>query len=68
MKLASQLGSALDTLTLGEIDQQILVVKLDRPEVSNAISTTMGQEIIRVFGALEAVPTLYRCVILTGAG
>jgi enoyl-CoA hydratase/carnithine racemase len=68
LKLASQLVGALDTLTLEEIDQQILVVKLDRPEVSNAISTTMGEEIIRVFGALEANPALYRCVILTGAG
>ncbi|MDR5774138.1 MULTISPECIES: enoyl-CoA hydratase-related protein [unclassified Caballeronia] len=68
MKLASQLGGALDTLSLEDIDQQILVVTLNRPNVSNAISTTMGQEIIRVFGALEADPTLYRCVILTGAG
>jgi len=68
LKLASQLAGALDALTLEEIDEQILVVKLDRPEVSNAISTTMGEEIIRVFGALEANPALYRCVILTGAG
>ncbi|WP_250517123.1 enoyl-CoA hydratase-related protein [Caballeronia sp. INDeC2] len=68
MKLASQLVGALDTLTLEEIDEQILIVKLDRPEVSNAISTTMGEEIIRLFGALEADPALYRCVILTGAG
>ena len=68
MKLASQLVGALDTLTLEEIDEQILIVKLNRPEVSNAISTTMGEEIIRVFGALEANPALYRCVILTGAG
>ncbi|WP_321795062.1 enoyl-CoA hydratase-related protein [Caballeronia sp. J97] len=68
MKLASQLIGALDTLTLEEIDEQILIVKLNRPEVSNAISTTMGEEIIRVFGALEANPALYRCVILTGAG
>ncbi|GJH27490.1 enoyl-CoA hydratase-related protein [Caballeronia novacaledonica] len=68
MKLASQLAGALDALTLEEIDEQILIVKLNRPEVSNAISTTMGEEIIRVFGALEANPALYRCVILTGAG
>jgi enoyl-CoA hydratase/carnithine racemase len=68
LKLASQLAGALDALTLEEIDEQILIVKLNRPEVSNAISTTMGEEIIRVFGALEANPALYRCVILTGAG
>jgi enoyl-CoA hydratase/carnithine racemase len=68
LKLASQLAGALDALTLEEIDEQILIVKLNRPEVSNAISTAMGEEIIRVFGALEANPALYRCVILTGAG
>ncbi|KIG07603.1 enoyl-CoA hydratase-related protein [Caballeronia concitans] len=69
MKLAKHLGQApLETLQLEEIDQQILVVTLNRPAVSNAISTTMGHEIIRVFGALEADPSLYRCVILTGAG
>jgi len=68
LKLASQLAGALDALTLEEIDEQILIVKLNRPEVSNAISTAMGDEIIRVFGALEANPALYRCVILTGAG
>ncbi|GAB2895538.1 enoyl-CoA hydratase-related protein [Paraburkholderia jirisanensis] len=69
MKIASHLGSELlTTLRLEEIDQQILVVTLNRPEVSNAISTTMGQELIRVFGVLEADPAAYRCVILTGAG
>ncbi|APR35021.1 enoyl-CoA hydratase-related protein [Paraburkholderia sp. SOS3] len=69
MKLASHLGTnPLATLQLEEIDQQILVVTLNRPAASNAITTTMGDELIRVFGALEADPAQYRCVILTGAG
>jgi enoyl-CoA hydratase/carnithine racemase len=69
LKIASHLGSEpLTTLRLEEIDQQILVVTLNRPEVSNAISTTMGQQLIRLFGVLEADPAAYRCVILTGAG
>jgi enoyl-CoA hydratase/carnithine racemase len=69
LKIASHLGAEpLTTLRLEEIDQQILVVTLNRPEVSNAISTTMGQELIRLFGVLEADPAAYRCVILTGAG
>lgn len=69
MKIAVHLGSApIETLRLEEIDGQILVIQLNRPEVSNAISTQMGQELIRVFGALEADPTQYRCAILTGAG
>jgi len=69
LKIASQLGSTpIETLHLEEIDGQILVIRLDRPDVSNAISTQMGHELIRVFGALEADPTLYRCAILTGSG
>lgn len=69
MKIALHLGPApLDTLRLEEIDAQILVIQLNRPQVSNAISTPMGHELLRVFGALEADPSLYRCAILTGAG
>jgi enoyl-CoA hydratase/carnithine racemase len=69
VKIATHLDAApLTTLQLEEIDGQILVVTLNRPDVSNAISTTTGHELIRVFGALEAQPSAYRCVILTGAG
>ena len=69
MKIADYLGPApLDTLQLEEPDPPILVIRLNRPEVSNAISTPMGHELLRVFGALEADPGLYRCAILTAAG
>ncbi|MGH8419102.1 MAG: enoyl-CoA hydratase-related protein [Pseudomonas sp.] len=69
MKITDHIGpGALATLQLEEVDEHILVVRMNRPEVSNAISTTMGRELIRVFGALEADPTLYRCAILTAAG
>ncbi len=69
MKLLDALGGAAsETLQLEEVGEHILVVRLNRPQVANAITTTMGHEIIRVFGALEADPSLYRCVILTGAG
>lgn len=59
---------SLETLVLEQRGEHILVVRLNRPEISNAISTTMGHELIAVFGELEADPTLARCVILTGAG
>jgi enoyl-CoA hydratase/carnithine racemase len=69
LKIADYLGPApLDTLQLEEPDPPILVIRLNRPEVSNAISTPMGHELLRVFGALEADPGLYRCAILTAAG
>ena len=59
---------ALETLQLEEIDQNILLIRLNRPNVSNAINTEMGHELLRIFDALEGQPHLYRCVILTGAG
>jgi len=58
----------LVTLQLEELHEHILIIRLNRPAVSNAINTNMGEEIVRVFGALEADSSSYRCVILTGAG
>jgi len=69
VKINEYLGSeSLTTLQLEEVDADILVIRLNRPEVSNSISTQMGRELIRVFGAFEINPELYRCVILTAAG
>ena len=61
-------GPAPETLRLDAAGRHILVVTLNRPAVANAINTAMGHELIRVFAGLEADPSLYRCVILTGAG
>jgi enoyl-CoA hydratase/carnithine racemase len=69
LKIAQYIDpTTINTLALEEIDGQILVIRLNRPEVSNAISTPMGQDLIKVFGALEIDPTQYRCAILTGTG
>lgn len=67
MRLAA-LDRTLETLLLGEPHEGVLTVTLNRPERANALNTTMGQELIDVFGALEAAPEAYRCVVLTGAG
>ncbi len=67
MKLP-QAVAATEMLALSEPSDHVLVITLNRPQVANALNTQMGQEIIRVFGALEEDPELYRCVILTGAG
>lgn len=57
-----------ETLQLEEVDERILVVRLNRPAASNAITTTMGQELLTVFQSIESNPSSYGCVILTGAG
>lgn len=62
------LDTPLETLALSSPFEDLLVVQLNRPAVANAISTQTGHELIHVFGALEADPARYRCVVLTGAG
>lgn len=58
----------LETLALTAPLDGLLMITLNRPQVSNAISTRMGHELIAVFSAVEADPDAYRCVVLTGAG
>jgi enoyl-CoA hydratase/carnithine racemase len=59
---------SLDTLLLDSPREGLLRVRLNRPEVANAMSTQMGHDIIAVFAGLEAEPERYRCVMLTGVG
>ncbi len=60
--------TGLQTIVLEQVGDAVLIVRLNRPSIANAISTEMGHELIALFGALEAEPSLARCVILTGAG
>ena len=51
-----------------EPQDNILVVKLNRPEVLNAINTQMGRDLFDLWTRLTAEPGEARCVVLTGAG
>jgi enoyl-CoA hydratase/carnithine racemase len=57
-----------ETLALEQPSEHLLVVRLNRPEVRNAISTQVGIDMLDVFSRLVADTQGYRCVILTGAG
>lgn len=57
-----------ETLELESPADNVLVVRLNRPEVRNAISTQMGRDIVDAFTWLNAEPEPWRCVIFTGAG
>ena len=57
-----------ETLALEEPAEHLLVVRINRPEVRNAISTQVGRDMLDVFTRLIADPAPYRCVILTGTG
>ena len=42
-----------ETITVSRDDDQILLVTLNRPEVSNALNTRMGLDLMEVFEALS---------------
>ena len=51
-----------------EPQERVLVVKLNRPQVLNAINTQMGHDLLHLFTQLTVDPGEARCVVLTGAG
>ena len=56
-----------ETLALEPRDQ-VLIVRLNRPQALNALSTRMGHELYELWTKLTAEPGETRCVILTGTG
>ena len=57
-----------ETLSLELRGEQVLLVKLNRPEVLNAINTQMGRDQLDLWTRLSAEPGNLRCVIVTGSG
>src|SRR3990167_7321310 len=55
------------TIELTEPSPGVRVVTLSRPEAANALNTAMGEELLALWTALVADPTI-RVVVLTGAG
>lgn len=60
--------SNLRSLRVEEAAPGILVVSFNRPELRNAISTAVCEDLREVFGPLVFTPGEWRAVILTGAG
>ena len=56
------------TLRTETIDSHLLLVTLNRPEVSNALNTQMGRDLLDLWSGLIAAPGDVRAVVLTGAG
>jgi len=57
-----------ETLSLENRGDSVLVVRLNRPEVLNALNTQMGRDQLDLWTRLSAEPGNLRCVVLTGAG
>jgi enoyl-CoA hydratase/carnithine racemase len=57
-----------ETLALEPRGEHLLLVRLNRPEVLNALNTKMGLELSDLWTRLTADAGAIRCVVLTGAG
>ena len=57
-----------ETITVEHPQEHTVLVTLNRPEVSNAMNTQMGLDLLAVFDSFCAAPNKQRCVVLTGAG
>src|SRR5258707_10582003 len=57
-----------ETIAVSRHDDHLLLVTLNRPEVSNAMNTRMGLDLMEVFEALSIDLEGLRAVILTGHG
>jgi enoyl-CoA hydratase/carnithine racemase len=56
------------TLELEPQGEHVLLVRLNRPEVLNAINTQMGRDQLDLWTRICAEPGDLRCVIVTGSG
>ncbi|MFZ2156474.1 MAG: enoyl-CoA hydratase-related protein [Bradyrhizobium sp.] len=57
-----------ETVTASRDEDHILLVTLNRPEVSNALNTRMGLDLVELFEALSIDLEGLRAVIVTGSG
>ncbi len=57
-----------ETLLTDTIDDHLLTVTLNRPQLGNARNTQMGLDLLDLWTGLIDDPGDIRCVILTGAG
>jgi enoyl-CoA hydratase/carnithine racemase len=57
-----------ETLELEPRGEQVLLVRLNRPQVLNALNTQMGHDLLDLWTRLTAEPGAFRCIVLTGSG
>ncbi|WPB82993.1 enoyl-CoA hydratase/isomerase family protein [Sediminicoccus rosea] len=57
-----------ETLALEFQAPHLLIVRLNRPEVANALNTQMGRDLLALWTSLTEDSRGIRCVVFTGAG
>ena len=56
------------TLSIESADEHVTIVRLSRPDASNALNTQMGRDLVQYFEEVALDPKSLRCIVLTGAG
>jgi enoyl-CoA hydratase len=56
------------TLLVEQPQPHTLLVTLHRPEAANAMNTQMGADLLDLFESINAAPSRYRCIVVTGHG
>lgn len=62
------MAEAFETLDVEPRGDHVEIVRMNRPQVMNALNTRMARDLIGYFEALSLDPRRVRCVILTGSG
>jgi len=57
-----------ETLIREDLEGDIAVITLNRPNVANALNTQMGRDLLHLFRSVLMDPGTLRCLVLTGAG
>ena len=57
-----------ETLKVEPQGEHVLLVRLNRPEVLNAINTQMGHDQLDLWTRVTAEPGKLRCIVVTGSG
>jgi enoyl-CoA hydratase/carnithine racemase len=57
-----------ETLALEEAAPHVLIVRLNRPEVANALNTRMGRDLLALWTALTEDSRGLRCVVFSATG
>lgn len=62
------MNATYETLGLERIDDDLLLVRLNRPQAANAMNTRMGEELLDLFERFQLETDGVRAIVVTGTG
>ncbi len=62
------MNQTFETLVLDHATEHVLIIRMNRPEVANALNTQMAHDLCDVLERIAVEPGQHRCIVVTGAG